>query len=155
MEGFWTLFQAVFLFGLVLGLAWLSTRMIGMRMGLAARGRMIRVLENVPVGRERSVMLLEVGGRVYLVGSTSDQISLIDAIEDPAVIERLMAQSPPEQPATFATMLPGGFREVLDKVKTYAALKPPQAPGAQAEESTEDRLKQQLERLRRLQDQEK
>ncbi|HWI62402.1 MAG TPA: flagellar biosynthetic protein FliO [Symbiobacteriaceae bacterium] len=157
MDGFWMLVQAVFLFGLVLGLAWLSTRMIGYRVGLASRGRMVRVLENVPAGRDRSIMLLEVGGRIYLVGSTSEKINLIDAIEDPEVIERLLAQAPAEQPGTLQAVLPASFRDVLAKVRGGGArTEAPAAPAAEPEEeSAEERLKQQLERLRRLQDKEK
>ena len=147
MDAFWELVKAVFLFGLVLGLAWLSTRLVGHRMGLASRGRMVRVLENVPAGRDRSIMLLEVGGRIYLVGSTADRISLIDAIDDPDVIERVLAQTPPEQPSH----LPASFREIFAKVRGAA---PVQIPPAD-EESTEERLRQQLDRLRRLQDKEK
>ncbi|HYF95565.1 MAG TPA: flagellar biosynthetic protein FliO [Symbiobacteriaceae bacterium] len=143
----WELWKAVFLFGLVVGLAWLSTRMVGYRMGLAARGRMVRVLENVPAGRDRSIMLLEVGGRIYLVGSTADRISLIDAIDDPDVVERVLTQTPPEQSGP----LPASFREILAKVRGQSA--PPAASGE--EESTEERLRQQLDRLRRLQDKEK
>ncbi|HWI51243.1 MAG TPA: flagellar biosynthetic protein FliO [Symbiobacteriaceae bacterium] len=150
-ESFLQLLQAVFLFGLVLGLAWLSTRMIGYRMGLASRGRMVRVLENVPAGRDRSIMLLEVGGRIYLVGSTGERISLIDAIEDPEVIERLMAQTPPVQPNPLEAMIPASFRDVLSKVRGGG-----QQPVPPAEpDSTEERLQQQLDRLRRLQEKEK
>ncbi|HYF79429.1 MAG TPA: flagellar biosynthetic protein FliO [Symbiobacteriaceae bacterium] len=158
MDDFLMLLEAVLLFGLVLGLAWLSTRMLGYRMGLATRGRMVRVLENVPAGRDRSIMLLEVGGRIYLVGSTSDRISLIDAIDDPGVIERVMAQAPEEQPSPLETMIPASFRDVLAKVRL------PGRPGAEAQtkpadaaeaEGSEERLKQQLERLRKLQEKDK
>lgn len=150
METAVQLIYAVFLFGLVLGLAWLSTRMIGFRMGLAARGRMVRVLENVPAGRDRSIMLLEVGGRIYLVGSTADRISLIDAIDDPEVIDRLMAQTPPDQQGPLGN-LPASFREILAKVRRPGAAA--DVPADEAE--SEKRLKQQLDRLRRLQDKER
>lgn len=161
VDDFLMLMEAVLLFGLVLGLAWLSTRMFGYRMGLAARGRMVRVLENVPAGRDRSIMLLEVGGRIYLVGSTSDRISLIDAIDEPDVIERVMAQAPAGQPNPLETVIPASFRDVLAKVRlpgraqAEAPAKPgdPTAPAAPADaEGSEERLKQQLERLRKLQE---
>ncbi|MDF2629963.1 MAG: fliO [Symbiobacteriaceae bacterium] len=152
MDGFLMLMEAVLLFGLVLGLAWLSTRMLGYRMGLASRGRMVRVLENVPAGRDRSIMLLEVGGRIYLVGSTSDRISLIDAIDEPDVIERVMAQAPAPQQNPMETVIPASFRDVLAKVRLpgrATAETPPQTGDA---EGSEERLKQQLERLRKLQE---
>lgn len=155
MDGFLMLLQAVLLFGLVLGLAWLSTRMLGYRMGLASRGRMIRVLENVPAGRDRSIMLLEVGGRIYLVGSTSDRISLLEAIDDPAMIERVMAQAPLEQPNPLDTVIPASFREVLAKVRLPGRPQA-EAPVSPADaEGSEARLKQQLDRLRKLQEKDK
>lgn len=159
MGDFLMLLEAVLLFGLVLGLAWLSTRLLGYRMGLATRGRMVRVLENVPAGRDRSIMLLEVGGRIYLVGSTSDRISLIDAIDEPEVIERVMAQVPPEQPNPLDTVIPASFRDVLAKVRlpgraqAEASANPGAAPADAA--ASEERLKQQLERLRQLQEKDK
>jgi flagellar biogenesis protein FliO len=147
----WELLYAFFLFGLVLVLAWLSTRLVGYRMGLAARGRMVRVLEQVPAGRERMIMLLEVGGRVYLVGSTSEQISLIDAIDDPAVIERLLAHAPAAEATPLQTMLPVSFRDLLAKVRPSGQAQP-QPPADQAAAGEEERrLQEQLERLRRLQ----
>lgn len=152
MDGFLMLIEAVLLFGLVLGLAWLSTRMLGYRMGLASRGRMVRVLENVPAGRDRSIMLLEVGGRIYLVGSTSDRISLLEAIDDPAVIERVMSQVPQEQPNPLETVIPASFREILAKVRLPGRTQA-EAPATPADaEGSEERLKQQLDRLRKLQE---
>jgi flagellar biogenesis protein FliO len=153
---FWQLLYALFLFGLVLVLAWLSTRLVGYRMGLGTRGRMVRVLEQVPAGRERMIMLLEVGGRIYLVGSTSDQISLIDAIDDPAVIERLLAHAPEAEAHPLPGALPVSFRDLLAKVRPFGQNQPqsqqPQPPAdAAAAGEEERRLQEQLERLRRLQ----
>lgn len=143
------LVQAFFLFALVLVLAWLSTRLVGTRMGLSMRGRMVRVLEHVPAGRDRSIMLLEVGGRLYLVGSTQERISLLDAIHDEAVIERVMAQAPAPESNPLGSVLPGGFKEMLEKIGG-------RAPGATAPRELNDdevkRLEEQLERLRRMQE---
>lgn len=151
---FWQLVYSLFLFGLVVALAWLSTRLVGYRMGLAARGRLVRVLEQVPAGRDRSVMLLEVGGRIYLVGSTTEQISLIDAIDDPAVIERLLSHAPSTEALPLQNVLPGTFRDLLAKVRPFGgqSAQPPQASGQPVSAAEEERLKQQLERLRRLQE---
>lgn len=146
--------KAVFLFGLVLVLAWLSTRLVGYRMGAAMRGRMVRVLEQVPVGRDRSVVVLEVGGRLYLVGATAQQVTLIDAIDDPDTISRLLAQA--QQPDTpLAAALGGSFREVLDRIRGGGKSAPgSQEPSSAAPLGTPDaeRLQEQLDRLRRMQE---
>jgi len=148
----WELVQATFLFGLVLLLAWLSTRLVGQRMSVASRGRMVRVLEHLPAGRDRSILLLEVGGRLYLVGSTGEQFNLLDAIDDPDTIARVLAQAPTPQVNPVEAMLPDSFRQVLDRVRgrqqpeEAAQLEQP-VPGEEVQ-----RLQEQLERLRRLQE---
>jgi flagellar protein FliO/FliZ len=146
------LLQAFFLFGLVLVLAWLTTRLAGTRMGLTMRGRLVRVLEHVPAGRDRSVMLLEVGGRLYLVGATAEQIRLLDRIEDAAVIERIMAQVPPQDGTPLGAVLPGTFKDLLDKLRGGAPAGAGEAPPAAVTSDEIKRLEQQLERLRRLQE---
>lgn len=151
----WEFFQALFLFSLVLVLAWLTTRLLGYRTFGAMRGRMVRVLEHVPAGRDRSIMLLEVGGRLYLVGATAEHISLLDAIDDPAVIERILAQAPSGAPAPLGVALPESFRETLERLRGGSGApqsSPQDQPPAPADNSAEiQRLEQQLERLRRLQ----
>jgi flagellar protein FliO/FliZ len=147
------LVQAVFLFALVLLLAWLSTRVVGTRMGGYARGRMIRVLEHVPAGRDRTLLLVEMGGKVYLIGATADRINLLDAISDPEAVARLLEQAPADQnPLGFA--LPSSFRDVFEKLRSGyrpEAERSTETPAAGQAEAEMDRLQQQLDRLRRLQ----
>lgn len=144
----WDLIQAFFLFVLVLVLVWWTTRLVGYRMGAAARGRLVKVLEYVPAGRDRTVMLLEVGGRIYLVGSTGQQISLLDAIDDPETIRRILENVPEPLANPLAAALPPSFQEVLNRVRNRIVPAPRGQEGAGEEL---DNLQQQIERLRRLQ----
>lgn len=158
MDDLFQVISALFLFGLVLVVAWWTTRLVGFSMNPRGRGRLIRVLENTPAGRDRSIMLIEVGGRVYLVGSAADQISLLDAIEDPAVIRRLLDGAEPAPANPLESLVPGSFRDFLKRVQ--AGQGGAAAAGAQPEKQeaeagpapAEERLKEQIERLRRLQD---
>lgn len=156
----WEWLQTLFLFSLVLVLAWLTTRLLGYKSFGAMRGRMVRVLEHVPAGRDRSILLLEVGGRLYLVGATAEQISLLDAIEDPAAIEQIMAQVPSGAAAPLGVALPETFRETLQRLRgapqggsTTGAEQRPHAGAPPSPDNSAEiqRLEQQLERLRRLQ----
>lgn len=143
--------KALFLFMVVLGLVWVTTRFVGLRMSGTGSGKVLRVLEHIPAGRDRSIMLLEVGGKVYLVGSTGEHINLLDAIDDPVVLERIR-QSMPDQPETpLGTLLPGNFADLLAKLRPPRAEGDGQQPAAPPAGGL-DRLKEQVERLRRLQD---
>jgi flagellar biosynthetic protein FliO len=157
----WQLIQALFLFALVLGLAWISTRFVATRMNAPGRGRLLRVLEHVPAGRDRSIMLLEVGGKIYLVGATGEQIRLLDTIADAEAVQRMMERVPSTPTIPLGDLIPHSFKAVLSRVMAPGAAQspaqpqqqqPPQADqpaGAPADEA--ERLRQQIERLRRIQ----
>jgi flagellar biogenesis protein FliO len=134
----------------VLALAWAATRFVGLRMGAPARGRLLRVLEHVPAGRDRSILLLEVSGRLYLVGATGQQIQLLDAIEDPETIRRIMESVPatPENP--LGELIPASFKEALTRVLSRQP-KAPASSGEDVSQAEAERLKEQIDRLRRLQ----
>lgn len=159
-ELFKALLQFFFLFGLVLVLAWLTTRFVGQRMGSPMGGSSLRVLQHLPAGRDRSIMLLEVGGRVYLLGITAQQVTLLDAIDDPEVLERVLANVPAAGELPLTAALPRSFAEVLGRLTGRAGpQKPgtneappsgePAAPTDSGPETT--RLREQIERLRRMQ----
>jgi|GEM_PF-1500887 len=150
--------QAVFLFALVLLLAWLTTRMVGYRAMGPGRGRMVRVLEHIPAGRDRSIMLLEVGGRIYLVGATAERIGLLDAIDDPGAIRQILANVPAPADTSLTGSLPVAFRDVFERIRGQAAGRSgggSAAPfGAAPPDQSDDeiaRLQAQIERLRSLQ----
>lgn len=141
--------------GFVIFLAWWTTRFIGARMGAHVRGGALRVLHHVPAGRDRSVMLLEAGGRLYLLGITGQQINLLDAIEDPDQIRRILEGTPGEGENSLGQLIPPSFGELfakaLDKVRVprAGADSPPEDRGGESGEAA--RLQEQIERLRRLQ----
>ena len=93
--------------GLVLGLAYLTIlglkRFSGIKGAVGgAGGRRIRVIENSSLGANKSLHLVEIGGRKLLVASTPNQISLITEVD----LEDL-----PEPAA--ADQAPAGFKEQL------------------------------------------
>lgn len=145
-----------FLFAVVVFLAWLTTRLVGTRMTGPTRGRPLRVLQHVPVGRERSILLLEVGGRIYMLGATAQQVTLLDAIDDPAAIQRIMAGLPPEGENPLGKILPQSFSDVLNQALGGfgSAGRAPNKPGQPAEADETERLQEQIERLKRLTKQE-
>ncbi|MBR0261754.1 MAG: flagellar biosynthetic protein FliO [Selenomonadaceae bacterium] len=81
-------------FAVVLVMAYFAARFIGGRFNAArmsASGG--RVLENLPLGPNRSVCTVEIAGRVFLLGVTDHSINLLSEITDRELIEHLHAQS--------------------------------------------------------------
>lgn len=81
-------------FAVVLVMAYFAARFIGGRFNaarLSASGG--RVLENLPLGPNRSVCTVEMAGRVFLLGVTDHNINLLGEITDKNLIEHLHTQS--------------------------------------------------------------
>ena len=80
-------------FGVVLVMAYFAARFIGGRFNaarLSASGG--RILENLPLGPNRSVCTVEMAGRVFLLGVTDHNINLLGEITDKDLIEHLHEQ---------------------------------------------------------------
>ncbi len=81
-------------FAVVLVMAYFAARFVGGRFNaarLSASGG--RVLENLPLGPNRSVCTVEMAGRVFLLGVTDHNINLLGEITDKDLIEHLHAQA--------------------------------------------------------------
>ncbi len=81
-------------FAVVLVMAYFAAKFIGGRFNAArfsASGG--RILENLPLGPNRSVCTVEMAGRVFLLGVTDHNISLLGEITDKNLIEHLHAQA--------------------------------------------------------------
>lgn len=108
METFWQVVTFLFLFGLVVGLAYLTSRLVGGGVGRMGEARLVRVVEALPVGRDRLLVLVEVGGEYLLVGSAPGGVNLIRAFEGEAarrLAGRAADQGPAEPVARFRRTL--------------------------------------------------
>lgn len=85
----WQLLKTAGMLAIVLLLVWWPIRFVGGRTGVHEHGRLLRVVEAMPLGKDRSIVLLKAGERVYLVGATGEQVSLLDQIEDPVLLARI------------------------------------------------------------------
>ena len=69
---------------LILGLAYFFTKHVVGRtsfgsLGLTHRG-MMQVIAQLPLGRDRQVILIQMGERYFLLGSTANEINLLSEI---------------------------------------------------------------------------
>lgn len=67
-------------FALVFGAAYALRRWGAAGVGRAARGR-VRIVETVPVGPQRFLLLVEVDGRRLLIGATAQSFTLLAELE--------------------------------------------------------------------------
>jgi flagellar protein FliO/FliZ len=68
--------------GIVLLLAWVTIRLLAGRLGtLGPGGRNIRVIETMPLGAKRSLHIVEVGEKVYLIGCTDGGVTLLAELD--------------------------------------------------------------------------
>ena len=76
-------------FAIVLVMAYVFARLIGGKLNARMSGQTSKVLENLPLGPNRSVCIVEMAGRVFLLGVTDSSINLLTEITDEEEIERL------------------------------------------------------------------
>ena len=105
----------VFLF--VAGLAYYVSKILGGRFGRAMSSGGGRLLENLPLGPGRSACVVELAGRILLLGVTEHTITLLGEVEDAAEAEAILKKSMEASPASFPSV--AGFERQfgsLDKL---------------------------------------
>ncbi len=101
----------------VIALAWVASRMLSNWQSVQSRGRRLRVLEGVAVGKDRSLMLVAVGKEVLVVGASQQGINLVHKVEDPVAAQELLAQAPAE--AEAAAAVGPGLPALEESVKAH------------------------------------
>lgn len=83
----------------LLGAYWFTRHVVG-RLPVAGRlrGRRIRVLEQVPVGRDQKLLLVQVGDQVHLIGTAQGGISCLWSVPKEEV-ERWRQEAEEQTPA--------------------------------------------------------
>ncbi len=82
IEELMSLAGAILMVVCILALAWWCSRMLGKSWVSAASGKNIKILEQIRVGTDKSILLVKLGGHVYLIGVSGAGIQLIAQIED-------------------------------------------------------------------------
>jgi len=88
-------------FALVIALAYFASRFLGQKIGRFAATGDNKVLLSLPLGANRGIYVVEVAGKVLILGVTDHSVNLLQEITDPAVLEKLRAASPPESSRRF------------------------------------------------------
>lgn len=137
---FWMVIQLILALGLIVLLAWGLIQLFGNRANNKLQGRWIRVVDEIMLGQNRGIIAMETGGRVFLVGVTDHQISMLLELDDNQLVQDMLAAGY-ENNQTANPGLEAIIKQIKDRI-----------PGAKAEKSEQfhsvmdDKLKS-LERM--------
>lgn len=92
------LLWVLFLFALVLWLAYFTTRLVGRRFS-AGSGRYLRLVDSLPLGQNRAVALVELNGEVLCVGLSEHGVSLLGRFNRAELVELAPAAAGALRPA--------------------------------------------------------
>ncbi len=115
----WAVWGQVFyflvVFAVVIGLTYLVTRALASRTRFSRQSAHLRVIDELPLGSGRSVLLLDCVDRVLIVGVAERSLSAMGQIDEPTLVEQLRSTPEPDAPGLT------DFRDLLQR-----ALKPDQ-----------------------------
>lgn len=100
------LFQAVITLIGVLALAWYCSRLLGKQWGKSSASGSMQVIEQIQVGQNQKILLLQINDHNYLIGVSQAGIQLLTELEGD-----FQAAQPPRLPDP-------PFRELLKKYLT-------------------------------------
>lgn len=102
--------------GVVLALlagTFLLLRRFGARSRFFAGGGVVNVLARKPLGPKQDVLLIEVGRRVYVVGSTRERMATLGEINDPEEVAELRSNLPGRKEESVRRQFSESLREGL------------------------------------------
>jgi len=82
------IFTLLLAFSVVIGLAYFTSRALGQKLGQGTASNS-RVLTTVPLGTNRTLQIVEIAGKVLLLGVTDHSITLLQEITDQEEITKL------------------------------------------------------------------
>jgi flagellar biogenesis protein FliO len=106
----WEYCKAVILIVIIIAAAYYVTKFVAVRAGgPRSRAGEIRIRSTASMGRDRQVVITEIGDSAYILGVTSQHIDLIDKVP----LDELNAALPEEPPAPVAQDFKKEFLERL------------------------------------------
>lgn len=101
---FWTTFFYVVVLVAVLVGAYFTTRFISGKSRKMLKGRYISILDRMPLGKDKNVVLIEVGDQTLLIGVTNQSINNLGQINGEA-LKSVKQQSTVKESKGFAQQL--------------------------------------------------
>ncbi len=86
---FWNFVKLIFILALIVGAAWSIIRIFGSKASSRLQGTWIHVVDEVMLGQNRGIVLCEVGEKVYAIGVTDHNITVLFEIDNPKLLEEI------------------------------------------------------------------
>lgn len=86
---FWNFVKLIFILALIVGAAWSIIRLFGSKASSRLQGTWIHVVDEVMLGQNRGIVLCEVGEKVYAVGVTDHNVTVLFEIDNPKLLEEI------------------------------------------------------------------
>ncbi len=103
-----------FVLALILGAAWFIVRLFGKKASIQQQGNWLHVVDQVILGQNRGIVLCEVGQKVYAVGVTDHNISLLFEVNNDKLLEEISTGFPEEpDPMESFMNLKDGVKKIL------------------------------------------
>ena len=116
----WMIFKTIIVLALFIGGFYLFYKFVTQKAGLQVTGHeAIQVLSMIPVGPNRSLQLVEVAGRVYLIGVSEAGINMLTEINNKEEIDRirlLSSRSTPVKDLTFQDFITDQIGRVVERI---------------------------------------
>lgn len=90
-----TVFGTLLLFVVILYLAYLTTKMIGKKYSLGNTGnKNLKILDNMGIGQDKSLAIVEAGGKTVLIGISREHIEYICDVDKTQLVKDEKVQNP-------------------------------------------------------------
>jgi flagellar protein FliO/FliZ len=107
----WLIIKTIIVLGALIGGFYYFFRFVTRKAGIQILGRdVVQVLSIVPLGQNKFLQVVELAGRVLVLGVSENSITLITEVKDRDEIDRIRLQSSKSTP-----IQPGGFQEYISK----------------------------------------
>jgi len=117
----WLIFKTIFVMGVLVAGFYYFFKFITQKVAITAIGQeVITILSVVPLGQNKFLQVVDIAGRVYVLGVSDNNINLITEIKDKDDIDRirlLSSKSTPPKQGGFQEYLSTQLGKVLDKMK--------------------------------------
>lgn len=105
----WRVIATFIAVALIIYLSYIASKYIGSGLKKSSSSRYMRLLDQVTLGQDRHVAIVQVGAKYLLVGVTAGQISFLSEIQD----EELLPLPADEE---GGEMKPPDFKAMLEKL---------------------------------------
>lgn len=97
---------------LVIYLSYLFSRYVGKTMNRSSSSRYMRLIDQITIGQDRNIAIMQVGDKYLLVGITAGQINVLREMQD----DELIQLSPDDDETKLKTP---DFKELMEKFGNF------------------------------------